>query len=105
MFHVISDIVLTLFTCLGCRILGNVWNARCYGQFYTADDPYTYSSMTGKMAGTSVITDFLAHWHTSLVNFPKADCGIFWILASTHIYQPKSTEKLNKEILLNLGLF
>ena len=36
MFHVISDIV---------------W-------------PYTHSSVTGKMAGTSVIPDFLVHWHT-----------------------------------------
>ena len=26
---------------------------------------YTHSSVTGKMAGTSVIPDFLAHWHTS----------------------------------------
>ena len=38
----------------------------------------------------------------NLGNFPKADCGRFWILASTHIDQPKSTEKLNKAILLNL---
>ena len=37
--------------------------------------------------------------------FPKADCGRFWILASTHVDQPKSTEKLNKAILLNLRLF
>ena len=36
-------------------------------------------------------------------NFPKADCGRFWILASTHVDQPKSTEKLNKAILLNLN--
>ena len=41
----------------------------------------------------------------NLGNFPKADCGRFWILASTHIDQPKSTEKLNKAILLNLRLF
>ena len=27
--------------------------------------PYTHSSVTGKMAGASVIPDFLAHWHTS----------------------------------------
>ena len=38
-----------------------------------------------------------------LGNFPKADCGRFWILASTHVDQPKSTEKLNKAILLNLN--
>ena len=38
-----------------------------------------------------------------LGNFPKADCGRFWILASTHVDQPKSTEKLNKTILLNLN--
>ena len=41
----------------------------------------------------------------NLGNFPKADCGRFWILASTHVDQPKSTEKLNKAILLNLRLF
>ena len=29
------------------------------------DGPYTHSNVTGKMAGTSVIPDFLAHWHTS----------------------------------------
>ena len=29
------------------------------------DGPYTHSSVTGKMAGTSDIPDFLAHWHTS----------------------------------------
>ena len=29
------------------------------------DGPYAHSSVTGKMAGTSVIPDFLAHWHTS----------------------------------------
>ena len=29
------------------------------------DGPYTQSSVTGKMAGTSVIPDFLAHWHTN----------------------------------------
>ena len=38
-----------------------------------------------------------------LGNFPKADCGRFSILASTHVDQPKSTEKLNKGILLNLN--
>ena len=38
-----------------------------------------------------------------LGNFPKADCGRFWILAFTHVDQPKSTEKLNKAILLNLN--
>ena len=38
-----------------------------------------------------------------LGNFPKADYGRFWILASTHVDQPKSTEKLNKAILLNLN--
>ena len=37
-----------------------------------------------------------------LGNFPKADCGRFWILAYTHVDQPISTEKLNKAILLNL---
>ena len=37
--------------------------------------------------------------------FPYADFGRFWILASSHVDQPKSTEKLNKAILLNLGLF
>ena len=41
----------------------------------------------------------------NLGNFPKADCCRFWILASTHVDQPKSTEKLNKAILLNLRLF
>ena len=38
-----------------------------------------------------------------LGNFPKAECGRFWILAFTHVDQPKSTEKLNKAILLNLN--
>ena len=36
--------------------------------------------------------------------FPKADFGRFWILTSIHVDQPKSTEELNKAILLNLGL-
>ena len=35
----------------------------------------------------------------NLGNFPNADCGRFWILAYTHVDQPKSTEKLNKAIL------
>ena len=35
----------------------------------------------------------------NLGNFPKADCGRFWIQASTHVCQPKSTEKLNKAML------
>ena len=28
--------------------------------------PYTRSSVIGKMAGTSAIPNFLAHWHTSV---------------------------------------
>ena len=52
-------------TSLACRMLGNVWNARCFGQFYMKDGPYAHSSMTGKVAGTSVIPYYLAHWHTS----------------------------------------
>ena len=38
-----------------------------------------------------------------LVNFPKVDFGRFWFLSSTHVDQPKSTEKLNKAILFNLN--
>ena len=48
MFHVISDIVLSLLDvgkCLECEML--------------------WPSVTGKMAGTGVIPDFLTHWHTS----------------------------------------
>ena len=48
MFHVISDIVLSLLDvgkCLECKML--------------------WPSVTGKMAGTSGIPDFLTHWHTS----------------------------------------
>ena len=66
MLHVKSDIVLSLFTVWGCRMLGNVWNATCYGQFCVTDGPYTHSSEIWNMAGTSVIPGFLAHWHTSI---------------------------------------
>ena len=49
---------LPLFTCLGLRMLGNVWDAKCYGNYIGQMVHYTFK-MSGKMAGTSVIADFL----------------------------------------------
>ena len=40
----------------------------------------------------------------NLGNFPKSDFGRFWILASTHVDQPKSTEELNKAIFEPLAI-
>ena len=42
-------------------MLGNIWNAKCYGKLYGTNGTLTHSSVTGKMTGTSVIPDFLAH--------------------------------------------
>ena len=62
MFHVISDIVLSLLTCFDVE---KYFECEMLWPICMTDGPYTHSSVTGKMAGTSVIPDFLAHWHTS----------------------------------------